>query len=254
MKNRKVKMGVVLLLALVTTTGCGDKAIALTEAEESTIVNYAAHVVAKYNTKQPDGLAGLSNDSINEITGTDGTTQGEQENPTDDRMDETNAESMPGESDIGMTQEENKELPDSADAAQVTLSGALGILGVDASVTGVELKDSYVESDYFAVDAVAGKTYLVVNIALTNMTDQDITCDMLSQKPQFKAHVNGGSGVPAETTILLNDTSTYQGVIPALGSAETVLLFMVPKDQVTQVDSLSLDVTVNGVVNEVICQ
>ena len=52
MKNRKVKMGVVLLLALVTTTGCGDKAIALTEAEESTIVNYAAHVVAKYNTKQ----------------------------------------------------------------------------------------------------------------------------------------------------------------------------------------------------------
>ena len=255
MKNIRAKWGAVLLVALVATTGCGEKAMTLTEEEESTIVNYTAHVVAKYNTKQPDGLARLSADTLDDIYGTDSTKDEEQNTQTDSildeaKTDETQMDEVPESYDSQGTDTENA-LPEEQ---QVTLSEALGIAGVEAAVTGIELKDSYVQEDYFAMDATAGKTYLVVHVSLTNATTADIPCDMLAQKPQFKAKVNGGSAVPAETTILLNDISTYQGVIPMGGSVDTVALFLVSKDQVSQVDTLTLEVNANGVKNEVICQ
>lgn len=254
MKNIRAKLGAVLLLALVSTTGCGDKMITLTDAEESIIVNYAAHVVAKYNTRQPDGLAGLSNTSLDEIAGTDSTKEEEQEEQAENTLGEMTQEEEQNVTDGQAVETTGEEIPTGEETRQVTLSEALGIAGADATVTGIELRDSFVEQDYFAMDATAGKTFLVVNVSLTNMTDQDVVCDMLSQKPQFKAYVNGGNAVPAETTILLNDISTYQGTIPVGGRVDTVLLFMVPKDQVGQVDSLVLDVDVNGVANEVVCQ
>ena len=83
MKNIRAKWGAVLLVALVATTGCGEKAMTLTEEEESTIVNYTAHVVPKYNTKQPDGLARLSADTLDDIYGTDSTKDEEQNTQTD---------------------------------------------------------------------------------------------------------------------------------------------------------------------------
>ena len=166
MKNIRAKWGAVLLVALVATTGCGEKAMTLTEEEESTIVNYTAHVVAKYNTKQPDGLARLSADTLDDIYGTDSTKDEEQNTQTDSildeaKTDETQMNEVPESYDSQGTDTENA-LPEEQ---QVTLSEALGIAGVEAAVTGIELKDSYVQEDYFAMDATAGKTYLVVHVS-----------------------------------------------------------------------------------------
>ncbi len=44
------------MTGMLLLTGCGTKAYDLTEAEESQIVNYAVHVVSKYNSYQKDGL------------------------------------------------------------------------------------------------------------------------------------------------------------------------------------------------------
>lgn len=44
-------------MAGLMLTGCGDAAYDLTDKEESIIVNYAAHMVTKYNTYQKEGLA-----------------------------------------------------------------------------------------------------------------------------------------------------------------------------------------------------
>ena len=255
MKNIRAKLGAVLLVALFATTGCGEKAIILTEEEESTIVNYAAHVVAKYNTRQPDGLARLSAETLNEISGTDSTKDEEQGTQTEDVSDDVQKDGMQADEVSGVDGLEGTDAEDVLpEERQTTLGEALGVAGVDATVTGIELKDTYVQEDYFAMDATAGKTYLVVHVSLTNTTETDILCDMLAQKPQFKAQVNGAKAVPAETTILLNDISTYQGVIPAGGSIDTVLLFLVSKDGVSQVDTLTLEVNANGVKNEIVCQ
>ena len=56
MKKLRAKLGMGLLFsALVLTTGCGEKAIQLTDEEEG-LAWITAHVVSKFNTRQPDGL------------------------------------------------------------------------------------------------------------------------------------------------------------------------------------------------------
>ena len=55
MRRKKIE-GILCLTGMLLLTGCGTKAYDLTEAEESQIVNYAVHVVSKYNSYQKDGL------------------------------------------------------------------------------------------------------------------------------------------------------------------------------------------------------
>ena len=60
MRDRKIKTTACVLLAALLLGGCGEQPIELTEQEEQTIVDYAAHVVSKYNIKQQDGIVRLS--------------------------------------------------------------------------------------------------------------------------------------------------------------------------------------------------
>ena len=232
MKKLRAKLGMGLLFsALVLTTGCGDKAIQLTDEEEGLIVDYAAHVVSKFNTRQPDGLVYVD------------TSQEEEESETpEEPQQEENSQNIPADSTAGQLNGLDTE---EAQPEQTTLTQALGMEGVDAVVSATELMPSYKEGDYYALDAEAGKTFLVVHVALNNNTAADISCDLLSGNPQFQAEVNGAGAVPAEMTVLLNDLSTYQGTLPAGSSTDTVLLFQVPAD-VTQADSLTLDFTWKG--------
>ncbi len=232
MKKLRAKLGMGLLFsALVLTTGCGDKAIQLTDEEEGLIVDYAAHVVSKFNTRQPDGLVYVD------------TSQEEEESETpEEPQQEENSQNIPADSTAGQMDGLDTE---EAQPEQTTLTQALGIEGVDAVVSATELMPSYKEGDYYALDAEAGKTFLVVHVTLNNNTAADISCDLLSGNPQFQAEVNGAGAVPAEMTVLLNDLSTYQGTLPAGSSTDTVLLFQVPAD-VTQADSLTLDLTWKG--------
>lgn len=247
MKRTKVKLCAVLLMTALMTTGCGDEVYQLTDEEETLIVNYSAHIVSKFNTRQPDGLVYVAVSP--EVTGDTEETETEsvEEDTTEteepvaaEETEETEENVIPGE-------EENIE------PQQTTLTEALGIAGVEAEFVSAELKDSYIEEDFYAIDASAGNTYLVVNVSLTNTTEEDIDCDILSAIPQFQADVNELGNISAETTILLNDLSTYQGVIPADGSVDTVVLFQVPKDTVTQVDTLKLQINMNGAWMEISC-
>lgn len=241
MKKVRAKFGIGLLFsALVLTTGCGEKAIQLTEEEEGLIVDYTAHVVSKFNTRQPDGLVyvHVTEEESEEPVAT------EQEEETEETAQELTAEGA----EEAAGQETDAEQP-----VSMTLTQALGLAGVDAQVTATELKSSYEEGGYYVMDASAGKTFLVLHIALNNQTTEDINCDLLSGQPQFGAVINGMGAVPAELTVLLNDLSTYQGTLAAGSSTDTVLLFQVPADSVAQVDTLTLNLTWNGNRYEIPC-
>lgn len=242
MKKSKMKVCAVLLLTAFVATGCGDEVYDLTDTEETQIVNYAAHVVSKFNTRQPDGLVYVKA-SVEETEETEEAVSTEE--TAEELSTEETTETTPEENAV-QTEEENTQ------PQQATLTETLQIAGVEADFVSAELRDSYVEEDYFAMDASEDKTYLVVNVSLTNTTEEDIDCDLLSQTPQFQANVNETGYVPAETTILLNDLSTYQGVIPAGSSAETVVLFQVSKD-VNQVDTLKLQIKMNNTWTEISC-
>ena len=54
-RKRKSLLSVVLLTGALVLTGCGEEPYELQDNEREVIVNYAAHIVAKYNVKQPEG-------------------------------------------------------------------------------------------------------------------------------------------------------------------------------------------------------
>lgn len=245
--KKKSKVGILLLVLSLAAGGCGQKPITMTQEEEAMIVAYAAHVVSKYNTRQPDGLTHVSEAVYEKKTA--GDTQQPEETDTEDTQPEENRE---GTDVNNQNPEETDQQPEENPTGQTSLSEALGQSGIAAEYTGAELKASYVEPDYFALDAPAGNTFLIVHITLTNETDQDIDCDILSQKLGISALVNDSVRAEARTTILLNDLGTYQDTIKAKASVETVLFFEVPADKVSSVESLKLTIEKDGVSKEAV--
>ncbi|MGN0344586.1 MAG: hypothetical protein ACI4EC_06460 [Lachnospiraceae bacterium] len=234
-KSRKKKslLNIVLLAGTLILTGCGEEPYELQDNERAVIVNYAAHIVAKYNVRQPEGYRYVYLPAEEEAGG-------EEEQSQDIQTEETNEQEQQADD---RTQED---MPvDSADAATeevkpaVTLSEALGLKGVQAVYTGAELTDHY-----GTVVPNTGKKLMLLHVTLQNQTGKARKCDMLSLLPVFQAKVNGMQEVTSELTILPENLSTWEEKIPAGGSADTIILFQVDEEEVASVEQLELKVTV----------
>ena len=211
MRRKKIE-GILCLTGMLLLTGCGTKAYDLTEAEESQIVNYAVHVVSKYNSYQKDGLVYV--DQSVEETETEETVTGSES------VDETPAGS--------------------------TLDDVFGADGLEVAYGGVSLAGNYTESDVLDVRASNGKQFMVLTIDMTNPTEEGITLDNLTSKVKFTADYSADGAesaqVSAYTTIMTTDFSTYDDEIPAGETKSAVLLFEIP-DSVTEVSDIVLHVT-----------
>lgn len=228
MKRLRIGTGALVMCMMFLLGGCGEKPIALTDQEEGIIVNYASHIVSKYNKRQYKGVVELP--------------------------PETPEAAVPDtEADEPLTTEEperkrgRQERPsdETDETAYVTLNDAVGLQGIEAAYTGAEVCDSYTTGDYFSLNAPAGRKYVVLYFNLHNPDAEAVTCDMLAVKPVFKALFNSSIQSTALQTILLNDFGTYQGTIEAGGTEEVVLLFEVDADSVPTVDSVILDIIKN---------
>ncbi len=230
MKKRNVQIAAIAMAGLMLT-GCGDAAYDLTDSEESIIVNYAAHMVTKYNTYQKEGLTYVNMD----------------EEDTEEAASEAAETPDDTTTDVGASGGNGAETTANAAEAEsaASLDEIFGQDGLSLSYVGARLEASYVEDSYYALQADPGYTYLVVGIDITNNSQAGVDVDYLSRQPKFSATVNGEARSQAETTILMQDFSTYQGTVNAGGTVETVLLFQVP-DSVESVDDLVLEVSVDG--------
>lgn len=236
MKREKIVLAVLFCAMVLVTGGCGEKPISLTNEEESIIVYYAAHVVSKYNTRQPDGVTYVPPEELQEET--------ETEEVTDTQEQGTETELQGSEAAEGTA-------PTQPEIETVSLTEALGLEGITAEYAGAELKSSYTEEEYVSFNAASGYIYLAVSINLKNTTDAEVNCDMLTKKISIQATVNGEQKAVAKTTVLLNDLGTYQDKIAAGETVSTILLFEVP-DVVTEVNSLTLKMTQGDSVKETI--
>ena len=158
MRRKKIE-GILCLTGMLLMTGCGTKAYDLTEAEESQIVNYAAHAVSKYNAYQKDGLVYV--DQSEEETETEETVTGNESVEGTETMDETPAGS--------------------------TLDDVFGADGLEVTYGGVSLAGNYTESEVLDVRASNGKQFMALEIDITNPTEEDITLDNLTSKVKFTA-------------------------------------------------------------------
>lgn len=235
MGKSRMKAVAAICTATLLLGGCGEAPYELTQSEESLIVNYAAHVVAKFNVKQKDGITYVDPSKL----------QPEEETETETVEDAPQEASTEETSDGTQNAGEDGQAQETAEQTGKTLQELFGTDGLSVSYTGYDVKTSYVEEDYYSLNAPAGSTYVILNVNVTNSTDQDITLDNLSKKPSFKANING-TEVPAEMTILLTDFSTYQGTIAAGQSVNTVLIFKVSEDTGANITDINLEVNMNG--------
>lgn len=246
MRNSRMKITAVLFAIALTLSGCGDALYEMTSEEQSIIVNYAAQSVAKFNTYQRDGEVYVRPDVLEGEDSSKTETepvQTEVKQPTEELTGEETGTEQPAEdTNLGQLPEAPSPEPESTGA---TMNQALDLGVISADYTGYELTKSYMAEDYYVVDAEAGKQFLVVKYNLVNTSGQPLHINILAMTPSFTAVINGEQTVPAQTSILLNDLSTYQSDIEAGGTNETVLLFQVPED-ITDVSGIQLNVTMNG--------
>ena len=106
-----------------------------------------------------------------------------------------------------------------------------------------ELCDSYPEADsedfFMAMDATAGHQLCVVKFRVQNVSSSEQEFDMLGKKGRFTLKTGEGETIQAQSTMLLDDLSSYKGAIAANESEEMVLVFEV-EDGVSQMDSMQL--------------
>lgn len=222
MGRKKGMICVLMCGAMLLFTGC-EEAYDLTEEDQSRIADYAAHVVTKYNGSQEEGLLKVEPEMIQE-----------EEDETDGSQDQEEKKEESKTSQSGQADTDKTET--------VSLNQALQLeSGLKASFARYDVTSSYVEADYFAMNATSGKTYLVVHINL-EAEGQDVNCDMLSKDLNFRVLINGEKEVAAQTSILLNDLSTYQGTIAQGSAQDCVLLFETEEENVSNIESLGLKV------------
>lgn len=229
MGRKKGLVSILLCGVMLSTAGCGTKSYDLSSEEQEKVAAYAAHVVTRYNDRQDEGLIKIQQEDLSKE---DTTESKEQQTDTKDKQ-ETSAD--PAKNTTADAEKPKTET--------VSLRQALKLEdGLDASFENYDVTDSYVESDYFAMNATAGKTFLAVHINL-KATGGDIECDMLKKNLKYRVVINGDKTVAAQTSILLNDLGTYQGTIAGGSTQECVLLFETEKQNVENITSLQLKVS-----------
>ena len=229
MGRKKGLVSILLCGVMLSTAGCGTKPYDLSSEEQEKDAAYAAPVVTRYNDRQDEGLIKIQQEDLSKE---DTTESKEQQTDTKDKQ-ETSAD--PAKNTTADAEKPKTET--------VSLRQALKLEdGLDASFENYDVTDSYVESDYFAMNATAGKTFLAVHINL-KATGGDIECDMLKKNLKYRVVINGDKTVAAQTSILLNDLGTYQGTIAGGSTQECVLLFETEKQNVENITSLQLKVS-----------
>lgn len=220
MRRKKIE-GILCLTGMLLLTGCGTKAYDLTEAEESQIVNYAAHVVSKYNAYQKDGLV---------------------------YVDQSVEETEPEETATGSESVDGTEIMDETPAGS-TLDDVFGADGLEVTYLTNELNKNYIESDIGDAGVLPdGKQYLILYFDVVNPTDKGIVLDVSSWNATFKVDYTSqdgdSEGASCYTTFLTTDLSGYDesNLINAGETKSAVLLFEIP-DSVTEVSDVVLHVT-----------
>lgn len=239
MKSSKKKITAVLLAAAFMVAGCGDSLYVLTPEEEDAIVSYASRVVAKYNTYQQDGEIFVMKEVLD---GEDADGNPAEENvPAEESAENTEALDTQEETDTP----EQKSPDTDTSQSSATISEALNLGKVQASYTGSSLCATYAQSDVYAVDAKSGRQLLVVNVDLSSEETKDLHLDILQMKPSIQIIINETETAMAETTILPNDLSTFQGDVKAGQKSGTVLLFEI-SNEIQEITSLQLKINLDG--------
>ena len=222
MNKRKIIVLFFLCIFTFSMTGCGDKLEKLSKEQEDAIVAYSTACVGRYNKNQNKGFIRYAEEKKT-ATKTD----------KKEEKSENKSEQKDG-------QEQNN--PDNATKETGTsLNDALKVEGMNFTSEGTQVTEKYTYGDYVSLRPNSGKSYLVYKVKGTNTSQNEVNIDFLSKGYKFNFTINGTEVASNDTTILLNDLSTYQATVKPGEEVELVLLFQFPSSKVANMTSQSME-------------
>ena len=229
--DKRIILGIILLCVCVGSCGCSLME-PVSEKDMEAIAAYSAKMVAKYNTRQKDGVVYIDDsDEMKSLT---------KENEKA-KANTTNSSAASNSTGANSTQV----------ASPIALSSALGIAGVDFAYQGIEVRDSYTTNIY-DMTPNAGNKFLVMRFKATNTSGQDTNVDILSLSPKFKATINATANANNDLTLMPEDLSTFKGTLKANESKDLIILFQFNDADLSNIQGTSLKCTVNGSTNDII--
>lgn len=255
---KRISAAAVTILVCASLSGCGilPEVTDLSDEQEEKIALYCARVVSKYNLNQDKGIVPLpeesDEDNSTEIPDQESSSEstGSTESAgTSSTSDSSSATSGSTENNINILNQ-NGTSSDSAGTSQtssdaVTLTQAIGKKNVSFIYREAKASDSYQSGNVYDLSPDKGKELLVIRIKAENTGSKKVKLDFASSGISYSATV-AGTTVNNDTTLIMNDLSTYQGTIKAGRSRNMVLIFQFPSGTLDDLSDLSLVVTRDG--------
>lgn len=222
------------LLAICSATalllcGCGTPLYEMTDEEEDLVVQGAAYMLSKHNIFQKDGMNGtlpVEEEEETEEVNTEGSEEASSENQ--------------GGTSTGSS-------GTAASGETITLAESIGYKDkLEVTYEGFSLMDVYKEGSYFSLSAASGKTFVVMQFAVSNLTGEDIQIDNYEAGYAFYCSFEGTSHVPEKQSFIADSLASYEGTIPADKSARAVLIFEIAKEQAEMISEPTLTMEHNG--------
>lgn len=233
MKKRQIRLVAILVSAMFVLTGCGPTPLhEMTDEERDIVVHYAAYVVGKHNIYQKDGMTNADPEQWLEAAEEPIATEESQENVDSSLSNGAGATSTQAE----------------VSQKKITLEDALGVKD-KASVTyqGFKTSDTYQEGNYYSLNTVFGKTFLIMNFTIKNTSSKDLKIDAFSNNSLYAVSVDGKEQVQAEQTFLTYSLSTYQGKLKSGESVDVVLLFEIPAEESEGIKDVKMSLRQKGI-------
>ncbi len=219
--------GIIILMLSTFISGCGASIPDLSEEQTELITEYAAGLMIKYNNVSSRNLLNEEQMEVEE--------EKEAEKREKERKKEEAAKAyLEAQEKANVDSEKEGDDSNKAGVKNSTpeisdMAYFYGLEGFAVTYSGYQLCQSYPDEsreDYFlAMDATAGKQLCILQFQVTNTTAEDKEFDMFAKKPIFYLSIDGGEKIPVQSTLLLDDLSSYKGVIATGNSEQMVLAF-----------------------------
>ena len=241
MKKRAGILALALLM-LALPAGCGAEAVELSDEDTKRVADYSSDILSQHNQYSNSRLADVEEVKWEyqkqldlEVKKKNFIAQQRAAGMLDDGQEGGDGSDGGGSAEGQAAEEELPVMP---------LEEALDLGGASIRYTGHEVVNSYPSAQENAdvimgMTAAQGDRLVVLHFELSNPSDADILCDVLSGRPQFRIKINGQRHT-LQQTILPNDLSKFTEVIPAGGTADTVLISEVEAAKAENITDLSL--------------
>lgn len=222
---KKKVTAIIIIIVIAGLTGC-VQTTELDKEQELQFIEYSVYSVLEHDKNYMIGLNQVEIESEPE-TESDATDNQQQE-------PETDGQGQSNQNQGGTTVQ-----------ATDNINDALGVEGATVKYAGVSVCDSFPEAENipsFVIKAVSGKKLVVLKFDITNTTDSDMKVDLSSKKLSFKGIFNGSVKTNVLVTLLPEAMNTFDDVIPAGGTIQTVLVFEISESYADNITTVTVEV------------